>query len=94
MSASRFAESKPKCSIPWCGVASPGPSFSPVRAPEMFTAMPPSSLMQRTNRSPKTRVSSDTILKLKAVTYQSAAFRGSGDFRWMWLIRNAMVTSA
>ena len=45
----------------------PGPSFSPVRAPEMFTAMPPSSLMQRTNRSPKTRVSSETILKLKAV---------------------------
>jgi hypothetical protein len=28
---------------------------------------------------------------LKARTYHSAVFRGSGDFRWMWLMRNAMV---
>src|SRR2546422_8075197 len=42
-------------------------------------------------RSPNTRVSSPTILKLKARTYHSAVFRGSGAFRWMWLIRNAMI---
>jgi len=27
------------------------------------------------------------ILKLKAFAYHSAAFFGSGAFRWMWLIR-------
>src|SRR3989442_11576906 len=42
-------------------------------------------------RSPNSRVSSPTILKLKARTYHSAVFRGSGAFRWMWLIRNAMI---
>src|SRR2546422_10976636 len=42
-------------------------------------------------RSPNTRVSSPTILKLKARTYHSAVFRRSGAFRWMWLIRNAMI---
>ena len=72
-------------------MASPAPSFSPERAPEMLTAMPPSSLWQRMKRSPKTRVSSQTILKLNALTYQSAVFFGSGAFRWMWLIRNAIV---
>src|SRR5262245_419296 len=59
----------------------------------MLTAMPPSSLWQRTKRSPNTRVSSLMILKLKAFTYQSAVFRGSDAFRWMWLMRNAMRAS-
>src|SRR5262249_37334408 len=93
MSASSCVESKPKCSSPWCALASPGPRRSPVRAPEMLTAMPPSSLWQRTKRSPNARVSSPMILKLKAFTYQSAVFRGSDAFRWMWLIRNAMRAS-
>src|SRR4029077_4552243 len=48
------------------------------------------SLVQRMKRSPNTRVSSPTILKLNAPTYHSAVLRGSGDFRWMWLMRNAM----
>src|SRR6267142_2278946 len=91
MSVSRWVESRPKCSSPWWALASPGPRRSPVRAPEMFTAIPPSSLWQRTKRSPKTRVSSLMILKLKALTYHSAVFRGSDAFRWMWLMRNAMV---
>src|SRR4029077_20205900 len=86
MSASRFSESKPKCSRPWWARASPAPSFSLVRAPEMFTGVP-SSLWQRTKRSPNTRVSSETILNAKAFTYQSAVLRGSEAFRWMWLIR-------
>src|SRR5207245_2279365 len=86
MAASMSLESKPKCSMPWCGFASPGPSRSFVRAPEMLTANP-SSLVQRTKRSPNTRVSSFTILKPNAVTYHSAVLRGSGAFRWMWLIR-------
>ena len=93
MSASMSAVSRPKCSSPSCGIASPGPSVSPERAPEMFTAMPPSSLWQRMKRSPNTRVSSLTILKLNALTYQSAVFFGSGDFRWMWLMRNGIVLS-
>src|SRR5438093_3019148 len=91
MSVSRCVESKPKCSSPWWALASPGPRRSPVRAPEMFTPIPPSSLWQRMKRSPKTRVSSLMILKLKALTYHSAVFRGSGAFRWMWLMRNAMT---
>src|SRR5262245_63732411 len=57
----------------------------------MLTAMPPSSLWQRMKRSPNTRVSSLMILKLNAPTYHSAVLRGSGDFRWMWLIRNGMA---
>ena len=68
-------------------MASPVPSVSPVRAPEMLTAMPPSALWHRMKRSPKLRVVSFTILKSKAFTYQSAVFLGSGDFRWMWLMR-------
>ncbi|PYN50075.1 MAG: hypothetical protein DME00_06870 [Candidatus Rokuibacteriota bacterium] len=91
MSVSRCVESNPKCSSPWWALASPGPRRSPVRAPEMFTPIPPSSLWQRMKRSPKTRVSSLMILKLKALTYHSAVFRGSGAFRWMWLMRNAMT---
>src|SRR5215212_125525 len=59
----------------------------------MLTAIPPSSLWQRMNRSPKSRVVSPTILKLNALTYQSAVFLGSGDFRWMWLMRNGIVRS-
>src|SRR5262245_5134521 len=59
----------------------------------MLTAMPPSSLCKRTKRSPNARVSSLMILKLKAFTYQSAVFRGSDAFRWMWLMRNAMRAS-
>src|SRR5207237_545624 len=53
MSASLSCESKPKCSRPWCGLASPAPSRSFVRAPEMLTAKP-SSLVQRTKRWPNT----------------------------------------
>src|SRR3990170_203870 len=60
----------------------------------MLTARPPSSLTQRTKRSPNTRVSSPTILKLKAVAYHSAVLRGSGAFRWMWLIRYGMRGSS
>ena len=44
-------------------MASPGPSFSLVRAPEMLTAMPPSSLRQRMKRSPKTRVFGDRFIR-------------------------------
>src|SRR5712664_1939390 len=56
----------------------------------MLTIMPPSSLWQRTKRSPNTRTSSFRILKPNAFAYHSAVFRGSGAFRWMWLIRYAM----
>src|SRR5262245_3016853 len=91
MSASMSVESKPKCSRPKCAEAVPGWSVSPVRGPEMFTAMPPSTLWQRMKRSPNTRVSSLTILKSNAPTYHSAVRRGSEAFRWMWLIRYAMT---
>src|SRR5262249_25972811 len=89
MSVSSCSESNPKCSSPWWAPASPGPRRSPLRAPEMLTKKP-SSLAHRTKRSPKTRTSSLRILKRKAWTYQSAVFRGSGAFRWMWLIRYGM----
>src|SRR5947209_2269803 len=59
----------------------------------MFTIMPPSALWHRMKRSPKTRTSSPRFLKAKASTYHSAVFRGSGAFRWMWLIRYAMDAS-
>src|SRR5215212_8311166 len=64
-----------------------------VRAPEMFTLIPPSSLLHRRKRSPNTRVSSLVIWKLNALTYQSAVFFGSGDLRWMWLMRKPMGVS-
>src|SRR5262245_24968660 len=92
MSASMSVESKPKCSRPKWAEAFPGWSVSPVRGPEMFTAMPPSTLWQRMKRSPNTRVSSLTILKSNAPTYHSAVRRGSEAFRWMWLIRYAMTS--
>src|SRR6266404_3330076 len=60
----------------------------------MLTAMLPSSAWQRMKRSPKTRVSSLTILNANAFSYHSAVLRGSGAFRWMWLIRNAMTISS
>jgi len=41
-------------------------------------AIPPSSLWQRTKRSPKTRVSSLMILKLKGPHVPVGVFRGSG----------------
>src|SRR5438552_11139027 len=74
-------------------MASPLPIFSFVRAPEMFTLIPPSALLQRRKRSPNTRVSSLVIWKSKAFTYHSAVFFGSGAFRWMWLMRKPMALS-
>src|SRR5205814_5461429 len=56
----------------------------------MFTLTPPSALLQRRKRSPNTRVSSLAISKSNAFTYHSAVFFGSGDFRWMWLMRKPM----
>src|SRR5581483_2253370 len=93
MSASMSSDSMAKCSRPQCALASPGPSFSLVRALEMDTTMPPSPLVQRMKRSPNTRVSSLTILKANAFSYHSAALRGSGDLMWMWLIRNGIGLS-
>src|ERR1044071_7787952 len=58
----------------------------------MLTAMPPSALLQRRKRSPNTRTSSLAIWKSNAFTYQSAVLFGSGDFRWMWLMRKPMST--
>ena len=54
ISASISSTSTPKCSSPWCASASPGPSVSPVRAPEMFTVKPDGSA-QPINRSPNVR---------------------------------------
>src|SRR5947207_5331909 len=59
----------------------------------MFTLIPPSALLQRRKRSPKTRVSSLVIWKSNAFTYHSAVFFGSGAFKWMWLMRKPMALS-